>query len=452
MHVNASSIVQIPKIGGGTETLLVVIVIGGGIVGASLAAMLSASSEKVRVVLVDPAKGHGISSTNQGRAHGGTWNPPADIKEAKKIIERNEQSQQLLDRLPNVWESNRYGLYCTASSLGATEFRKFLAAVGKDREFDLAPDAHMVKSWINPANFDCFRILEASFSPATLAGRLLRFAVSTGRCSLIEEYADKLEVHGSRFRVTLLNGETIEGDVVVNSLGGWHNSLRFKDLEVVQPKLVFNNWRLMALNSDSIGEHRLDRVITIDRSHTDPSRTEGPLAAIPHGKWIVFGKDLVATAMKSQDEVLPGEDWRAIDLRNRMDNELFEEHAEYFPVLKRLYDHHNMGALFSFPGVYPEVWSTQAAERSITGEPTPYRVQTSWIESKVPGYMSLFGGSATSALANAKDACEAILTKNNINTKDKEEWIERIAAGIPLEGEASMIWDSKRAPIIRIAA
>ena len=451
MLTDATSAFTLSTNEAGAKTFLVIMILGGGIVGTSLAAMLSASGS-VRIILIDPAKaGHGISSTNHGRAHCGPWNPPTDTKEAINIIQRNEESQRLLDRLPNVWESKRYGLYCTASPLASSDFKRFLAKVGKESDFHVAPDAHMVKRWINPDQFDCFQVPEASFSPASLSDRLLQYAIATNRCSALEGYADKLELVGSRFRVTLLSGAQVEGDGVVNCLGGWHNTLR-SDLDLWRPKLVFNNWRLMALNSDSIGEQRLDRVITIDRSHTDPRRTEGPLAVIPHGGWVVFGKDLVATPMQSQDELLPGEDWRTLNWRDRMDKELFEAHVEYFPILKRLYDSKNLGSLFSFPGVYPEVWSTDAVERSVTGVPTPYLVKTSLIESKIPGYVSLLGGSATSALANAKDACVSILKKHSIDTSGQAEWIERIAAGIPKEGNPSMIWDYHRAPFIRIAA
>jgi glycine/D-amino acid oxidase-like deaminating enzyme len=450
MSTDANSVITLST-NGATKNFLVVIILGGGIVGTSLAAMLSATGY-VQVILIDPAKvGHGISSTNHGRAHIGTWNPPSDTEEAIRIIQRNEESQRLLDRLPNVWESNRHGLYCTASPEGTTEFKQFLAKVQKEREFHLAPDAHVVKSWIDPNQFSCFQVPEASFSPASLAGRLHDYATATRRCDHIKDYADRLERRGSSFYIRLASGEEVRGDVVVNCLGGWHNELQ-SDLDIWRPKLVYNNWRLMAFNSDAVRQERLDRVITIDRSHTGSARSEGPLAAIPHGAWVVFGKDLVASPMRSQDEVPPGEDWRTIDLRDRMDGELFESHAEYFPILKHLYDARNMKAIFSFPGVYPEVWSTDAVERSITGVPTPYRVKTSWVESGVPGCMSLLGGSATSALANAKDACASILTKHDLNAADKEEWIERIAAGIPKHGNPSMIWDYHRAPFIRMAA
>jgi hypothetical protein len=135
-----------------------------------------------------------------------------------------------------------------------------------------------------------------------------------------------------------------------------------------------------------------------------------------------------------------------------MDELLWTSNAEHFPVLKELADEGRLASIKTFPGVYPEVWSPAAEARGETGTPTPYLNAASWQRGGMKGYYPLFGGSATTSLINARDACAHILRDHHFSIEDQDEWIERIASGIPEQGPLNMLWNNHRASCDRFAA
>jgi glycine/D-amino acid oxidase-like deaminating enzyme len=342
------------------KTTPCVAVLGAGIRGAALTAFLAATKQFKILVVESGTPGCGISSTNHGRFHSGTWNYPLN---PSAIIDRDRESFQLARRLPGIWETSEQGLYCIESKDCVRGFSERFPEATPVR----AEDIHT--SWISPGRYSIYEIPEHSFDPARLAARLVGFALNSGTTAMVNDRATRLERSERQFSVGLASGGTIQCDVVVNAMGGWLNSLQ-SELPLWRPNLAFHCWRLLCLDTVALSSSRLSRVITIDRL-SDPSiPTPGPLGVVPHGRWVVFGCDIPALPMASQDHLPPRAGWRPFDSGDEMDSALFHHHQSHFPILKKARDSR---ALYSFPGVYPEPNSKETLDRTHTGKPTPYR-------------------------------------------------------------------------------
>ena len=417
----------------------VIALLGLGIKGATIAAMLAAS-DVVKVIGIEPFEaGSGISSTNHGRFHSGTWNFDRNLPQT---IIRNRISRQLMDQLSDVWESEVEGLYCIESDSRVFEFCNFFHSLGID--FSRVLDLMSADPWVNYDRYTVFRIPETSFNPASFAERCTHFAAQTGRCEIVRGSAQRLDSSNGKFTITLSTGKTLKADAVVNAMGGWLPNLQ-SDLPLWRPKLMWSLWRLLCLNTDAIGKARLNHTITIDRRKTAHDG-QGPIAGIPHGSWIVFGCDMPARLMSSQDEVPPGEGWRPIDFSDEMDNLLFTSHAAHFPTLRDLAARNEQRAIYSFPGVYPETISEASAARLVTGVPSPYSATASWAMGNFPRYFPILGGSASSSLIDAQDASRHILYSLGLTADNHEEWIKKMAANFPPNRGGTMIWDKHRIP------
>jgi hypothetical protein len=300
-----------------------------------------------------------------------------------------------------------------------------------------------VKQWIAPDRYKIFAIREPSFNPARLAHRLVQSALTQNNCSVRRAAVVRIDRAGDVFRITLSTGEVIEVDAIVNAMGGWLNNFE-STLPLWRPRLMWSQWRLLALDTELVGAERLEHVLTIDRAPTGAHPNRGPLAAVPHGRWVIFGCDMPARRMQSQDEMPPGDGWRVYDPADLMDRFLMDEHADHFLLLPESLKSRIAPALYSFPGVYPEILPSNVAglEDGAVRIPTPYLDKAVWENGGVRGYYPLFGGSATTSFLDARDAFAYLLGQHGLSTADRDEWIRRIAVNLPHPPTAGgMIWE-----------
>jgi glycine/D-amino acid oxidase-like deaminating enzyme len=250
-----------------------VAILGCGIKGAAAAAYLSASRQADIVAFERSVPGSGISSTNHGRFHSGTWNFYRATPEA---IKRNRDAFQIASQFPHLWECKSPGFYCVESTDNAEQFLRYFDALGF--EFDEVRSTDD-SCWIRPERYRIFEVPEYSFNPARLAARLMRFAENTGVCRIHFGTARNLTKRNGVFQITTATGESVEVDAVINAMGGWLTTLR-TDLPIWQPKLIWNCWRLLCVNSDLLGLPQLARVLTVDRARNIGQATPGPLVLL----------------------------------------------------------------------------------------------------------------------------------------------------------------------------
>jgi glycine/D-amino acid oxidase-like deaminating enzyme len=158
--------------------LPLIAIVGAGIRGACLAAWLAATRSVRVIVIEERLPGSGISCSNHGRAHIGTWNY---YRNTRVVIERDLASYELNRRIPGMWESAKPGLYCIESKENVEQFVTFCENHGIPVQSARAP---AIRNWIESSRYTAFEIPEYSFNPARLAARCIRFAQATGRCNV----------------------------------------------------------------------------------------------------------------------------------------------------------------------------------------------------------------------------------------------------------------------------
>lgn len=413
-----------------------VTILGGGIRGAAVAALL-AQTQLCQVRLLERGRvAAGATSTNHGRLHSGTslWRHP-DVVD---IIQRRRAGCELIRTIPGVIGAEQTSLHLIEDA----EDRQRFEQVCTNLSIPCLPISlsALPSAWISQGQFaGAYEVPEFSFNPARLAARLASHAqrlqadVNTGA-------AVRSLTRGQQrlYCVQVADGRSYETDVVVNALGAWVSNLE-SDLALPQLALKWPQQRLLCLRTAELSRPvPLDRVMTvIDRADRIPS-------ALPHGPWIVFGCDLKDSELLQ----LPFPDaqfdvpWRKFERltdkfkrEKTIDAVVLEGCAQYFLPLRQLASQDYAEHLFSFSGTYPHLASDPDRHFRIHQSP------------EVPGYYALSGGNATTAVIDALDMVEVVLSHLDLpdhwtpeRTRQLQEQFTAGLTATEFSSSAGMVW------------
>lgn len=404
-------------------------ILGGGIRGTSLAALLSATGCFGVSIIERSHIGAGASSTNHGRFHLGTWNyrNNTDI-----TVARNWLSYQLLYQLPNATSSTSWSYYCIESEQDVSQFVDFCEK--HYIPFRLTDPSQISSNWIRSEKYAVIvEIPEFSFNPANLAARFTKFGIDTGNCSLLLGKAKVITQQSGKFWIHLHNNMIVCADVVINMLGRWSNEVQ-SDLDLPKLELLWNRWRLLALQMPRLSLPPLERAITIE------GNDHKPLGALPHGSWAIFGCDVPAESLDSPEDLPVKDTWRFYDPRHSIDYLLLKKHAQHFPVLEE--SSALSQELYSFSGVYPELKS-ECTKNDSNDQRTPYGTYKVYENFDIPNYFVVFGGNATTAILDATEMVSKFLDRYIETGYNSSSILETLSSSFPKKtSSGGMIWES----------
>lgn len=393
--------------------LLRVVVLGGGIRGAAITAFLSAS-ELAYVSLIEPRDiGSGASSSNHGRFHVGTWNYYENDPE---IIKVNKESYKLLLQLPNATDSTEWACYCFETKALANNFVNFC----NSHKIFYRPiqKSSINRTWCDIDLIECaIEIPEFSFNPARLSARLVEAALRLGNCSVYKSEARRIDLSNKSFKVYLTNGDYVEADLVINTMGNWSRRIQ-SELPLPKLEITLQRWEMLCFSCTEFNVPPLNRILTLQ------TKDRKFIGLLPHGDWVVFGCDVNRNTVESEEKILESHFLKRFD--NAVENErnILAAHQSYIPVLQRNLIQH----IYSFTGVYSEITEKVT---SVQGRPTPYSSHCIHKSDDVKGYLLVFGGSATSALFDATKVFDEIFSKSESADIDYVELLRRIVVHIP---------------------
>ncbi|MDJ0592830.1 MAG: FAD-dependent oxidoreductase [Pleurocapsa sp. MO_226.B13] len=409
-----------------------VVVLGGGIRGATISALLAATG-LAQVILIEPREiGSGASSTNHGRFHVGTWNYHENDSQknpfASAILKANKESYKLLSQIPNATDSTKWAYYCFEQQELVDDFVDFC----ENQQIFYRPISKLRinRTWCDLDLIDSvIEIPEFSFNPARLAARLVEAAVRLGTCCVYRARAQRIDSHNNIFQVGLNNGDVVEADWVINAMGNWSRTIQ-SNLPLPRLEITLQRWELLCFSCSDFGVPPLDRVVTVQKKDREF------IGLLPHGKWVVFGNDIDRETLESETEILEKHFLKPFDNAVKNEREILAAHKSYIPVLQKNLTQH----LYSFSGVYSE--RSQVTENA-KGKPTPYSSQFEY-ESDVQGYLLIFGGSATSALFQATQVIERVLSEQQSFKGDYIELLRKLMVYIPdRDFGCGMLWESR---------
>lgn len=365
-----------------------VTVLGGGIRGTAIAALL-AQSHSCKVILLEREHiGSGTTSSNQGRLHSGAgvWQTGLDA-----LAYRHRTGSELIRQIPGVVEKQEHAIYLVHAREDIMSFETTWQRYSIPHR--RVNPSILNNYWIQGDQFAAaYEVPEFSFNPARLAGKLAAYARSLGADIRTKSPVYAIEPgRNQTFRLRLRNEETINTDIIINAMGNWVNHIH-SELPLPKLHIQWHQWSILCLfmphRSHAAVLTRIISVLEKDRSPT----------AVPHDYWITFGCRLTPENLTSPSEAKVGK-WRHLNQDNEMDNILFEEHAKYFLPLQSLTPREKLRRVFSFSGIYP------AFEKH---RENPFRILQS---DKVPNYYVVYGENATTALLDAVDALQVVLSQ-----------------------------------------
>jgi glycine/D-amino acid oxidase-like deaminating enzyme len=401
-----------------------VAIIGAGIRGMALAAIL-ARVERTTVTVFERAfLASGATRANHGRLHSGAglWKTRFGDVAHRRFI-----GAAIIRRLPSILDSHLPAVYCMTEDEDVQQFE----ASCQSRDITYARldvsklPAAIGEDWIGNQPFcAAYEIPEYAFDPTRVAQLLARYAISHGARIRLHSPVHALEVSASnQIRIWYGDGENAAMDIVINAAGSWINSIASPSA-IPRLPIQWLRWRLLCLPTDNLSR-RLDRIVTvIDHEDRGPS-------AIPHGGWIAFGSGIEPEQVLSPDEP-PSQQWRLYDPNHPMDAALLTAHSRYFPALQ----HIDGRSLYSFSSTYP----------CLPGERES--ICRTFFDETMPGYYLIHGGNASTALLDAAEVAQVVLTRARSSQLTAQQLVSSLVSDLsaasstlPLLTRSEMIWD-----------
>lgn len=403
-------------------------ILGGGIRGTAIAALL-AHSQLYEVVLVERESiGAGTSSTNHGRIHcgAGLWK-----KNVPSLAYRHRIGGELIRQLSADIARQLEALYLVHSPADAEKFEQACQHYEINYQH-----THASSIFIDTSPFAAaFEIPEYTFRPARLAGQLALYARETGAEIAIHAGVSALEAGTQRqFMLHLADGEQLEADIVINTLGIWANHVAS---HLPLPRAVFHwqRWRILCLDASEgdYPSHELRVITVVEADDMLPS-------LVPHFPWMLFGCRVEPDTLSDIDERYSGA-WQMFDQNHPMDRALLTAHANYFRPLQHLNEQQLKRRLYTFAGVYP-AFAGMYPHYQVRADTNFHLLQSSG----VPDYYVVYGENATTCLIDAVDVVHEIMLHAN-----REVSYQHILGFIPQIGSklngiydptAAMVWES----------
>ena len=394
-----------------------VVVLGAGIRGSLFAALVSGLPGLRVTVLEHDRPGAGTTSTNHGRLHCGTWNfPYADPAETRYLVAAGAMMRGAI----GVAEFQQAGHYFLEEPAAETAFLAFCSEYGIDiREVGRSEPRPEL-----PRGDFCavYRIPEYSFNPAAVAAAGVNVAVKSEGSRFRRGTVRRVRAVGPRFEVDLVDGGVISADLVVNTLGRWAPAVDY-DMPIPFPAVDHIRWRLLAVDRGPSGAG--ESVVTVHGR-------ERSLAAVPHGRWTVFGCDPPVDVLAGEERFAHHSGLVPFRPDHPVDGFLYEAHLPYFADCLGTPE-----ALWTFAGV--------SLEPAAVGTSTaPYPAGELLFHPDCPRHLVSFGGSATTSLADMRGAADTVLGELGVADGLPADHVDRVLRAVAEESRhgRGMAWET----------